>query len=499
MSGMKPINAEEKGCSPISSNCVIWQGPDIECIKLCKGDTVSDVVYKLATELCKLLDMFDIDAYELSCLNLGNCGPADFQALIQLLIERICALEGIEPGDTPSDSNGCPDCIVNIASCFYFQNPQGDTVTTMQLVDYVTAIGNMICTMTAQIITINLTLQNHENRISTLENEEDPELVLPLVTPVCVTDQPGVAQEMNVVLTALELQFCELIGATGSPIDIFAAIAKQCANLNNSPVLAGSGVMGTIPGWQITVNNLASAINNMWLTICDIRSAILNIQNTCCPNDCDDVMVTMVAVLTDPNTLKLYFSGTVPVGYNECSGVTLFTISDQSGGSITISVPVIPNLNNALGHTVDLLSTPINSAENLTITASAFCVTDGESQCQTILSYILTNTVNCPTVQVTPGQNNVGYAFSWAGSAAQFLVELYESTQTILIASQTTSVGGPANINGNFTGLSSSTQYYVRVSVTIGENTTVCPFIPATTIAAPCLPPTGLTAEIELT
>ena len=48
-------NGKVEPCSHISSNCVIWQGPDISCINLCNGDTVSDVVAKLATELCNLV------------------------------------------------------------------------------------------------------------------------------------------------------------------------------------------------------------------------------------------------------------------------------------------------------------------------------------------------------------------------------------------------------------------------------------------------------------
>ena len=43
------------GCDNISSNCVIWQGPDIACINLCSGDSVSEVVSKLATEVCTLI------------------------------------------------------------------------------------------------------------------------------------------------------------------------------------------------------------------------------------------------------------------------------------------------------------------------------------------------------------------------------------------------------------------------------------------------------------
>ena len=57
---MKPLNLDKSTCNPISSNCVIWGGPDIECINLCKGDTITDVTYKLALELCifKLFSFF---------------------------------------------------------------------------------------------------------------------------------------------------------------------------------------------------------------------------------------------------------------------------------------------------------------------------------------------------------------------------------------------------------------------------------------------------------
>ena len=47
-------SSDSNGCNNISSNCVIWQGPDISCINLCNGDTVSDVVAALAEKLCEL-------------------------------------------------------------------------------------------------------------------------------------------------------------------------------------------------------------------------------------------------------------------------------------------------------------------------------------------------------------------------------------------------------------------------------------------------------------
>ncbi len=84
---MKPVNLDNSPCSPTSSNCVIWNGPDIPCLSLCKGDTVTDVVYKLATEFCTILDTLNVDNYDLSCLTLNGCAPKTFEELIQALIE----------------------------------------------------------------------------------------------------------------------------------------------------------------------------------------------------------------------------------------------------------------------------------------------------------------------------------------------------------------------------------------------------------------------------
>ena len=87
---MKPLNLDKSPCSPVSSNCVIWNGPNIECIGLCKGDTVTQVISKLAEELCNLIDTFKLSNYDISCLELP-CPPKTFEELINELIKVICA------------------------------------------------------------------------------------------------------------------------------------------------------------------------------------------------------------------------------------------------------------------------------------------------------------------------------------------------------------------------------------------------------------------------
>lgn len=94
------------GCIKTSSNCVIWEGPDIPCLKLCKGDTITDVLYKLATQFCETLVLLDPTKYDISCFNDLSCPPTDFSELFQLVIDQICNIQ-LLPGPTgPAGADG---------------------------------------------------------------------------------------------------------------------------------------------------------------------------------------------------------------------------------------------------------------------------------------------------------------------------------------------------------------------------------------------------------
>lgn len=96
----RPININKETCSPVSSNCVIWQGPNIPCLNLCKGATVTEVVYELATKFCNLYAQFDPESYNYDCLNIDGCPPETFQDLFQTLINRVCDLLNAQEPNT---------------------------------------------------------------------------------------------------------------------------------------------------------------------------------------------------------------------------------------------------------------------------------------------------------------------------------------------------------------------------------------------------------------
>ena len=491
---MKPTNLNKETCSPISSNCVIWQGPDIPCIQLCKGDTVSEVVFKLATELCDIMNTLNITAYDLDCFNLTSCGPQDFQQLIQFLIDKICELENISSGGGTKNpvSAGCPECVVSVAACF-----QSGGNTTMELLDYVNMIGIKVCELVFQITTINSILADYNTRITDLENQF-PIVIPPInVTPQCVL--PNVPTPIQNVVTALEQQFCDLQNATGLPAEIFTAIAQACATLDS---LNGLGPLTAFPNWASSAN-AAAAINNLWITLCDVRAAIQNIQVNCCPGACSSTEIQFTAAVVGTD-LVLYYTGSVPVGWVECSpGNQVLTVTDCYGGTATVPVSVLGTLNLPGGYAIALSSMPsVNPACNLTMTLVT-CFEDPLSgqQCNNVSNYTLALTVTCPTMTLlATGFDSVLYGVNYTGVGTFDVdVEIYDSTGTTLVTSDSyPSQTGVFSLSGTFSGLLGSTTYKVKVVTTVNGNTRSCPWYNITTLP-PVVPVVTTTAIGSIT
>ena len=126
----------KENCTPISSNCITWTGPNIPCIKLCKGDSVTDVLYNFAMSYCDLLSQLDPSKYDLACLNDTKCPPKSFQELVQLLITKICEIEKQEGPQGPAGDDGV-------------DGANGDTIELVTL-----EVGNVQCPCGGTLIQI---------------------------------------------------------------------------------------------------------------------------------------------------------------------------------------------------------------------------------------------------------------------------------------------------------------------------------------------------------
>lgn len=504
---MKPLNYNETGCSPISSQCVIWQGPSIDCLNLCTGDTVTDVIYKLAVEVCAIMESMSLTEYNdaLACFNLHVAPITEFPTLINFILERICKLEnctGCIPdceGDSTmvlpdSVTTPCCDTLMDIAPCFYYTDGLGDTVSQLSLFNYVHAIGLSICDIIDVNNTQDLLIIELSGRVQNLENQPLPVYHPPTMVPSCV--MPPVATNPFTVLIALEAQFCALQAATGTPIEIYAAIPTP-AGLNTSPQLCGEGNMSAIVGWNDIVGNMAATISNMWLTIMDLRCAVQNAL-LCCPSGCDAVVITMTAVMQS-STLKLYFTGTLPSGYTDCSITgSPVTITDSNGGTMTNNIVISSYMNTGTSYNIDLAASSVNPVLDLTI-SSVVCMKNDDlgTLCERCVSTFLENTALCPSVSYAQTNTTIQYFFNTTNGLKTYALQVWSNDGSTMITSQTFSSSIVEFKTGTFVGLTPNTTYRLRMVITVGTNVTTCPDVPVTTMPLACDPPENVTAELD--
>jgi hypothetical protein len=347
---MKPLNFDNSPCSPTSSNCVIWGGPDLPCINLCKGDSITDVVEKIALELCTILDTLKITSYDLSCFSLANCSPQTFTDLINFLIVKVCELENITPdsggGTTPS--GGCPtDCFVEVAPCFVV-----GVTTTMNLTNYVTTIGNRICDIIDSIALQQLTINNLEVRVADLESAGPP--VVPILTMVMAEELPSVpslpAGSTQLIQTVVDSFINQIwfpfVATTGDSGLLSTAISNQTvAATDMSKVNLAAQMSAQYAGlWTTPNQTIAGTINNIWACIEDLRNAPSVRTVTGLNTDNTDPSNPIVKISVDGTTitgLGTPASPLVNAGVTKITAGTNVTLTPTTGiGDVTIDVTV---------------------------------------------------------------------------------------------------------------------------------------------------------------
>lgn len=475
----------QAGCNPVSSNCVIWQGPDIPCITLCKGDSISDVTYKLATQLCTLVDELAITGFDVSCFPPICPKPENIHDLIQFILDKLCELQNNTSTTSTSTAPLCPDnCIVTVCEDFQYPDALGNWITTMSLTDYVTAIGNKVCELYGANTTTKSATKSIESRLTTLED-----CVLPCgSTPAPVIEIPsscltaGSNIPIETFVQTLETAVCELQAATGTPTNITGAIAQECINLDTTPTLNNSAVSyNALPGWVSagSYSTLADSINNMWLTICDIRTAVQGIVTNCCNPSCDSVDITMSFSYANP-ILSVTFNGSAP-GFADCAAGGMFiTITDSYGVSYTTQVSVIANLGGA-AQTIDLTTSGVNLYSNYTIRLDV-CATDGTLTCNQTVIDTFSNPALCPSMAYAADVTYIDYSFTNAiSSPVTYIVECWNNPLSTLVASNTIVNPAAGAVIGSITGLTASTTYQLRVRVIVGSTISDCQYTSVTT------------------
>ena len=504
---MIPTNssASTNGCDNISSNCVIWQGPDISCIDLCNGDSISEVTAKLATKVCDIITN-GVDAnpnlagLDLTCLNIQGQTPTTLVPVLQEMVKQICANNGTNQVPQPRSLSSSKSQvqanlpIMTLPACLQYDDASGNPVTELRLDEFATLIANQVCSNLQSIQLINTTLTSYDTRISTLEA-----CVLPCsgvvaekqVVPTCIINV-GQLTDVSVLLLALEARFCALETAVGLPSAINSAISQTTIQGTTTSLANSSVSYGSITGWNNTPSTLAQSMQNAWVVIDDLYSAITAIQNNCCPSGCDSVtfayttsnLLNSAGAIT---AINFDFTGSsIPSSFNSSTGRSLITITDADGSSVDTLVNV-PNLqNDASGQNVTVSS--LNVYGPLSIQVD-FGVTNGVDTCLDTVSSTVDGIIPCPTMTFTSVSTSGATAnfTNLLGTTAVYTLTVKDASSGAVVFTYTqNNPGGSVAIP--ITGLTAGTDYDAELNVAIQGQSKDCAAIRFSTssASAPC-------------
>lgn len=381
---MTPTNSSynKDTCVSTSSNCVTWDGPDLPCIQLCKGDSISDTVFKLAKSYCEFKDTIDLTDFDLKCLFVAceACPEPDkaFRNVLCLIRDRICDLEEAIANLNPTNVI-IPDPFDVNLKCLAVTDGSGNILNDTTQSEQVQAIIDQTCTNKTDIGLLQNEVDDHEVRITTLENNSSTDL--PSVTSDCVFIG---SKPLDQAYNLLDSDYCELKTSIGSSDEINGAIGQQC----NLPALIGNPAFITSPG------NLAESFGNVWLALCNALSRIQEIESNCCAPTCDSIKLGFSTAFNEDTTVTLTFNAgtgtTIPNGWTDCGSI--LTISDTSGNSITILLTLV---NNYTSPDIDLTS--FTKGTQLTFSLDAKLCSDALSCQKCITKTVLYSGSDCCT------------------------------------------------------------------------------------------------------
>ena len=500
-------SASTNGCDNISSNCVIWQGPDITCIDLCNGDTISDVTAKLATKVCDIIANGvsanpSLTGLDLKCLNIAGITPTTLVPVLQAMVVQICANTG--SGQVPNSTSNLSTKsqvqdnlpIMTLPECLQYNDANGNPVTELRLDLFATLIAQQVCTNLQSIQLINTTLLSYDTRITTLEA-----CVLPCsgvvaekqVIPTCIVNV-GNLTDVSVLLLALEARFCALETAVGLPSAINSAVSQTVLQGSTATLTTPTTSYGSITGYNNAPSSLSQSVQNAWVIIDDMYTAISAIQTNCCPSGCDSVTFAYTAT-SSLNAAGIissvnfdFLASSIPATFYSSTGKSVITITDIDGASVTatVDVPALQSSSAGFNFAVPTL----NTYGALSVLVD-FGVTDGTSSCEDRIGVNIAGIIPCPAAITLTGVTTTGGTINFTnalGTTATYTIKVINVATGV--TTQTYTVSNPGGtVQQVVTGLDASTNYNVDVDIAIsGQTNTTCPVTLFTTASAsaPC-------------
>ena len=397
---MLPIksNITSGGCIPTSSDCIIWQGPNIPCINLCTGDTVTDVTYKLAEKLCAVQSAYDLTPLNLNdlvtfCTSIGGAPTGTNKTLVNVLdfiVKKLGCVNGKVDAIVPGNNYAEPN--LALPTCLQYSNGAGGTVTQLVHNQYTLRIATKYCELKSTVDGHSNSISNLDYRLTIAEEKLKLGYTLPKVTSNCAypgaSISAGQLVGVDVLVDVVESELCNLRAVLGTNTQIGAAstvpggICITTTNLNSAPALAKPGsTLSSYTGWNSTVVNLAQSIQNLWITVLDMRCVINDLKSCCGKFDCSSFVLDF-DVSTDSTRQNVTINFFNKMKFPSETGVTNGTggnkprieITDGTNTIVDNTIDLVALRTNPTGITIPVAGTGVTNPLNVSGTYSVTVV-----------------------------------------------------------------------------------------------------------------------------
>lgn len=392
--GLPSNTSDKKGCgNPTTTECVIWQGENIPCLGIERGQTISTVVETIAKEFCLFKKEFNLDSLDLKCI-VDYClicpqPEKTLTNILQLLINKVCDIQDIINdinSTTTTDAN-----IIRLASCFQYVTPSGDLVVDLPHEEYTRLIASKVCSLSSSITSIQNSIDDLDNQINGSGEIRDRVTALENATGDQVSSDClfNGTKSIEDAWDLLDQAFCQTRKNVGISTDVNLAISQQCEGLNAE--------FASNPAWILNPSNIAQSLNNLWIVMCARSGAIKAIQDNCCSVNCDDIKIGFVVAFEDGfEVVKIRFtngSGTnIPNGFTDFGSV--LTVSDESGNTLSFNITIENNGEEV----INLLG--LNGNDKLTFSIEAK-LSNGDLRCEKCIGKTIDSSFACAYCTIT--------------------------------------------------------------------------------------------------
>lgn len=372
-----------------------------------------------------------------------------------------------------------PNVPLQVAKNLRFIDSNGYPVDKQLPNDYTTNIGGVVSNNIDTINQILATLSTQQTEISNSQTQINNILAsgataIPDVYAYCFLSSGTGLYPIDVVLDDVTRSLCNYYTAVGTSTQMALAGTQQCANLNTAQRFAvPSAQMQSITGWKSTIQTVADSINNLWLTVCDLRGGMDLIMSQVEPS-CSQVIVDYQAVSTvvggTSPTMLLYFAGYtfIPDGYTDQGSSVI--IKDGAGNQVSAAFDIVSLSQSASPLSVTLTPGIILSTSDYTVYVNSHVKnTTWDITCyKTVVKTVVNTSTGCPIITPSPTSTTIPFTLTFnITSNVRYTIDLL--TSGTIISTQTVTNPSTGSYFGVFSNLSHSTSYIIMVTTHVGS------------------------------